>query len=390
MKITGYQIFRCDAGYCNACFLKILTDQGLVGWSEFGEHNGTPGIAAVISELADLIEGMDPASITRSASFLSAKTVQTQGGLSQQAIAAIVNALLDIKGKSLGVPVHALLGGTVRDRVPVYWSHALTYRMIHSELMGQSRVRTLEDVTRLGEEARSHGVRVLKAGMVDLRQSELVNFTQGFGGDGFVERNLDRAALDALVATMKALTTGTGGEVQVMLDINCHFTTEGYLAIVRALEDVDLFWIELDNFNPEALALIRAASRFPVASLEAVYHRKGLKPYLDRQAVDVAIVDAVWNGYLEAMRMADFAAAYDVNVAPHCYTAGGLGDIISAHFAAAIPNLRIMEYDYDQVPWKQEFLSHPLVLDGNEIAVPMGPGWGSEVNEAALRAHPPR
>jgi L-alanine-DL-glutamate epimerase-like enolase superfamily enzyme len=391
MKVSGYEIFCADAGYCNAWFLKLLTDEGLVGWSEFGEHSGTPGLAGIVRQLCDLVIGMDPTEITRIAAFLRGRTVQTLGGMSQHATAAIVNALFDIKGKSAGLPVHALFGGAVRMRVPVYWSHCTTYRMIFSEIMGTRPVRTLPDVTRLGEEVRARGIRAIKAGMVDLQGDVLVNFGQGFAnGPGFVDLNLEAGPLKAVVAMMEALRVGAGPDVQLLLDVNCHFTTEGYLRLVRALENLDLYWLELDIFDPAALATIRRAASFPIASLEAVYGRKGIRPYLDAQAADVAIVDVVWNGYLEACKMADLVAAYEVNVAPHCYTGGGLGDVMSTHFAAAIPNLRIMEYDFDEVPWKRDFLSHPLVLDNGDLIVPTGPGWGVEVNEAALRAHPPR
>ncbi len=87
--------------------------------------------------------------------------------------------------------------------------------------------------------------------------------------------------------------------------------------------------------------------------------------------------------------MADMAESYEVNVAPHNYCGGYLGDVMSAHFAAAVPNLRIMEHDVDDVPWKTEFLTSPPVIENGEMIVPQGPGWGTDVNEAAVRAHPP-
>ncbi len=88
--------------------------------------------------------------------------------------------------------------------------------------------------------------------------------------------------------------------------------------------------------------------------------------------------------------MAELAATYDVNVAPHNYCGGLLGDVMSAHFSAAVPNLRVVEYDVDDVPWKAEFLTKPPVVENGEMLVPQGPGWGTDINEAVVRAHPPR
>jgi L-alanine-DL-glutamate epimerase-like enolase superfamily enzyme len=90
------------------------------------------------------------------------------------------------------------------------------------------------------------------------------------------------------------------------------------------------------------------------------------------------------------MKMAAFAETYEVNVATHNYTGGLLGDVISAHFAAVVPNFRIGEWDQEDVPWKAEFLKAPLVVEGGELTVPQGPGWGVEVNEAFIRSRPPR
>ena len=87
--------------------------------------------------------------------------------------------------------------------------------------------------------------------------------------------------------------------------------------------------------------------------------------------------------------MAALCDAYEVNVASH-YFSGPLSAIICAHFAAVIPNLRISEYDVDEVPWKPKLLTHPPVIENGHFVVPSGPGWGTEVNEDELRAHAPK
>src|SRR5690242_11567747 len=147
MRVDHIETLHCDGGWRVFSFLKITTDTGLVGWSEFNECYGSRGLSAVIAGLAELITGHDPRLVTRLSSLLQARTRQVRGGIAQQAIAAIENALLDIKAKDLGVPVFDLFGGAVRDRLRLYWSHCGSYRLQHAGVIGAAPVRSLDDLT---------------------------------------------------------------------------------------------------------------------------------------------------------------------------------------------------------------------------------------------------
>jgi galactonate dehydratase len=126
MRIASIEIFHADAGWRTFSFLKIVTDDGVIGWSEYTEADGSRGLTGVIEGLAEGLIGQDPGPIQLISATLYHKTIQAPGGMNQRGIAAIENALLDIKGKALGVPVYTLFGGPVRTRVPVYWSHCGT------------------------------------------------------------------------------------------------------------------------------------------------------------------------------------------------------------------------------------------------------------------------
>ena len=159
------------------------------------------------------------------------------------------------------------------------------------------------------------------------------------------------------------------------------------MRVAEGLAHHDLFWVEIDTMDPAALALIRARGPHPVASCESLFHRRGFKDFLHRQAMDVAIVDVPWNGILESMKIASMAEAHEINVAPHNFY-GHLSTMMSAHFCAAVGNFRIMEIDIDDVPWKDDLVTvTPAIADGH-MTLPSGPGWGTEVNEDAIRAHP--
>ena len=147
--------------------------------------------------------------------------------------------------------------------------------------------------------------------------------------------------------------------------------------------------MEIDSFDPQALHYIRSRIPMPLASCESLYGRRGYRPFLEAQAADVAIIDAPWNGVAESLKIAAMADTYEVNVAPHNFY-GHLATMMNAHFCAVVPNFRIMEIDPDVVPWYDELVTVTPVLEHGFLRLPTGPGWGTEVNEAAVKAHPPR
>ena len=176
--------------------------------------------------------------------------------------------------------------------------------------------------------------------------------------------------------------------MDILLDLNFNAKTEGYLKILRAIEDHDIFWVEIDSRNPAALAHIRRASRHPISSCETLIGLGEFLPYFKAEAIDVAIVDTMWNGVWQSMKIAAAANAYEVNVAPHNFY-GHLCSMMSAHFAAATPNLRIMEIDIDRVAWDKDLFTHaPTIKDGHLI-LDETPGWGTEPNEDVLQNYPP-
>ena len=390
MKITRIDDLHADAGWRNFSFLRIETSDGIVGWSEYTEADGSRGLTAIIKGLADLVIGQDPHRIQYITSHLASRTIQAPGGVNQRAIAAIENALLDIKGKSLGVPVYDLLGGKVRDRLPVYFSHCGTYRVRNHTALGVPPLRTYDDVEKLGAEVKRRGFKALKTNILRLDTDAPTVYGAGFGRTaGHPELNAPREVLAAIRRTLQAFRDGAGPEMGLHLDTNYNFKTAGYLKVAHAVEPYDLAWLELDTWDPEGLALVRSAASCPIASLESVVHRRNFRPFLDAYSVDVAIIDVIWNGFHESLKIASMADAYEVNCAPHNYY-GHLSSAIGAHFSAAIPNFAVMEIDIDSAPWRDEFVAAVPPIENGEYVVPAGPGWGIEVNEAGIRKHPPK
>lgn len=387
MKIANLESLHCAAGSRVWSFLKLSTDDGLVGWSEYNDHElGSTALAAVIDGLGHRVLGEDPRRTGHLAALLHARTREAAGGLTQRAVAAILNASLDVKAKSLGVPVHALFGGAVRERIPLYWSHCGLSRIRMAEALGTPPLRDLADIEALGAEVAARGFRALKTNLMVAGDDGITLRLPAWGGDGFPALEPDPDLSRGVVEVLAAFRAGAGPRVGLMLDVNFNVKGEGIDRLARLLAPLELSWLEVDTEEPSTLGNPRRRMR--IASCETVYGARNYRAYFDARAVDVPIIDVVWNGLPEAVRIAGLADTYDLNVAPH-NCAGHLATFMSAHLAAAVPNLSIMEIDVDGVPWRDEvFTAAPRIEDG-AMVVPDGPGWGCEPDEAALRRHLP-
>lgn len=390
MKVAEIKTLRCDAGWRNYRFVKLTTDDGIVGWSEFDEGFGSPGVTSVIEQLGQRFIGQDIRNHERFFAEASALTRPAAGGVIGQGIGAIENAMLDAKAKSLGIPCYELLGGKIRDRVRVYWSHAPTWRINHPAFFPPA-ITDLGGVKKIGAEVRDRGFTACKTNIFIHDDGPVRAWRPGFGVPFYPELNVDRALIRNLTNHLQALREGTGPDVDILLDLNFNAKTEGYLKILRALEDMDMdmFWVEIDSHNPKALAYVRQHSRIPISSCETLIGLRQFLPYFQEQAMDVAIVDVPWNGAWQSMKIAALAEAHEVNVAPHNFY-GHLCTMMNAHFAAAVPNLRIMEVDIDRLAWDKELFSHEPEFENGHLIIPDRPGWGIDPVEEAILKYPPK
>jgi L-alanine-DL-glutamate epimerase-like enolase superfamily enzyme len=305
-----------------------------------------------------------------------------------EGLGAIENALLDAKAKALGVPCHALFGGRLRDRIPVYWSHCATWRINHPQFY-RPAITGLDGVRAIGSEVRDKGFTALKTNLFIYDDGVPRSWRPGFGVPFRPELNVDKKVLRNLHAHLEALRAGAGPDMELLLDLNFNAKTEGYLKILDEIADLDMLWVEIDSFSPEALGYIRRQSPHPISSCETLLGLREFLPYFREQAMDVAIIDAVWNGVWQSLKIAAAAEAFEVNIAPHNFY-GHLATMMSAHFAAAVPNLRIMEVDIDRLPWDHEIFTTAPEFEAGHLILPDSPGWGTEPDEEAIRAHPPR
>jgi L-alanine-DL-glutamate epimerase-like enolase superfamily enzyme len=386
MKISSVKVFHCDAGWRPWTFVKVETDSGLVGWGECSDSRNPLGIAGCVRDFEPLLVGEDPRPVERLYWDMLRAARQNLGGISHKAMAGIELALWDIKGKALGVPVYELFGGPLRDRMRLYWSHCGTTRARHGAALGLPPLRTYDDVVALGREVVARGFSALKTNIVIPGDPALTYFPGFDRGAGSTDGVVSVEVLDRIERLIGAFAEGVGPKVQIALDLNYNFRPEGAVKIGRLLESFNMQWIEFDTWDPRALLQIKESIPHSLASCESLVSTRQYRPFLELQAADTVIIDVPWNGFGQAYAVGQMADAYELTVAPHNYYSH-LADLHAIHLCAVLPNVKIMEIDIDDVAWKKDLVTQPPKIDDGHIAIPSGPGWGTDVNEEVLAEH---
>lgn len=387
MKITNIESFIVDAGWRPWIFVKIETDEGITGYGECSEGRNPFAVAGAIRDFTPLLIGRDPRAFEMRHWDLRRGSRQSPGGIVAKAMAGIDCALLDIKARALGISVVELFGGPTRERVRLYWSHCGTSRAQHPEFLDTPPLRSMTDVAALGREVVRKGYTALKTNILFPGDPASVHF-DGFGGPpGTTDGTADRALLDHIETLMGTFRDAVGPDVDLCLDLNFNFKPEACIRIAQVLEQFDLLWLEIDMYSPAAMQQITDATSTKICTGENLYYMRDYLPYFQQRSADVFMIDVPWNGFSQAKKVGELAEVFQYNVAPHNFYSH-LATHISTSLCAVLPNVRIMEIDVDDVPWKDELVTKPPVIEDGHIQVPTGPGWGTELNEEVALAHP--
>ena len=302
-----------------------------------------------------------------------------------KAIAGIELALWDVKAKALGVPVYELFGGPVRKRQRVYWSHCGSSRARNHALIGVPPIDSYEAITALGEEVTAKGFTALKTNVV-IPGEPAAGYGFGFGG-GPTDQNVPVEILRAIERQLAAFAEGVGDDVEIALDLNFHYKPEAAAKICAIAEQFPMLWVEIDMYEPQALRQIKDGTSVPITSGENLYGLRDYRPYFEARSMDNVMVDIPWNGYARSRDVAMLAESYELNIAPRNYYSH-LSSHIALHLCAVVPNVRIMEIDIDDVPWKDDLTGGAMHFEDGELAIPTAPGWGVDLDEDVARAHP--
>ncbi len=386
MKISGIETFVVDAGWRPWAFVKITTDEGVTGYGDCSDGRSPNGVVGTIEDLKPLLIGQDPRAFEMRFWDMIRGTRQSPGGIAAKAIAGIDCALIDIKAKALGISVVELFGGPTRDKVRVYWSHCGTTRARHPDILGTPPLRSMDDIANLGREVVNRGFTALKTNIVMPGDPATVWFGGFGGGTGTTDQVVSKQLLRHIETLIGTFRDAVGPDVDINLDLNFNFKPESAMRIAKVLEQFDLLWLEIDMYDPEAILQIKESTSTRICTGENLFYMREYIPYFERHAADVFMIDVPWNGFSQSKKVGDLAEVYQLNVAPHNYYSH-LASAISACLCAVLPNVRIMEIDIDDVPWKDDLVTvRPEIIDGY-YTIPTGPGWGTDLNEEVARDH---
>jgi galactonate dehydratase len=366
MKIVSSRTTVVGTPWRELVFLELTTDTGLTGVGELRMVNKTGTVVACIDELAPrYVIGSDPFDVEKLAWNVLRAEYGRAGEITQSTLAAFDVASWDLIGQSLGVPIWKLLGGRCRDRIPAYangWYQT---------------DRDPEKIAALARKVVERGYRAMKLDPFGHASAEL-------GPDG-------RRSAVAIVA---AVREAVGPDVQILIEMHGRFTAAEAIRVAALLEPHDPEWIEepVPPENPEATARVRAATRLPIATGERAHSTEDIRPYIERGLVDVVQVDLThYGGFLPMKRLAGWADAYSLLMAPH-NVCGPVGTMANVHFAVATPNYKILEHFNDFADaWVHELVDHPARVDASDgcFGVPDRPGLGLRLNHDACAGHPP-
>ncbi len=366
MKITRIEPILYDAGRCGVwCFVRVETDEGVTG---IGESSTTdPFMAAsVIARLAEWMAERDPSRIQEMWQQAYHRYFNVRGGnLLLCAISGIDHALWDIKGKVAGLPVYELLGGAVRDRVPVYVNH-----MFFGDGLAY-------EPAAWAERAAAAVARGFKAIKIDPY--------------GSLHDYATPAQLRHATAIVQAVRDAIGPDIELAVDSHARFAIGTAIRAGRALDGLDLLFFEepVPPENVDALRRVRQTLAMPLASGERVYTKWGFRALLEAQAVEVIQPDvAHCGGIFEARLIAAQAESHYVQVAPHNWY-GPVALAASLQLDACTPNLLIQEQPllHEETSAQRDLLATPLQIDDGALVVPRGAGLGITLNEEVLAAH---
>ncbi|MCX6049791.1 MAG: galactonate dehydratase [Chloroflexi bacterium] len=375
MKITKLETFLVKPRWL---FLKIHTDEGLVGLGEPILEGRALTVAQAVAEAGDYLIGQDPTRVMHHWQAIYKHAFYRGGPILSSALSGIEHALWDLAGKAAGVPVYKLFGGPLRDRIKVYKG------------VGGA---TVEDAVNNAKAAVALGFLALKTGVVSASAVGTVNYRarQEAGEEmppqqgiphrpariietpGFVGRVVDRFA---------AIREAVGNEIDIAIDFHGAVSPQTAMLLIKALEPYQPLFVEepVQCQNVDILADIARKTHLPIATGERIFTKWGFREILEKRAASILQPDiSHCGGIFEARLIAGMAESYYAAVAPHC-PLGPISLAAGLHLDASIPNFLAQEH----TTFGAGYLKDPFVFKDGYLELPTKPGLGIELDEEAM------
>lgn len=369
MKIVDIQTLVVNADLRNWVFVKVITDQdGLYGWGEGTLEWKTRAVVSAIDDFKPVLLGEDPRDIEQAVRRMMKFHFWQNGTIAMTAISAIEQALWDILGKSVGLPVWRLLGGKTHDRIKVYTHLGLGNAKAVYETFDKNAFvdRALEVVEK--------GYKAMKILFVP-----------------YCHYTSPNSSIRMVEETIGAVRQAVGEDVDIMIDFHGRpASTSLAVQYIKALEPSNPLFVE-EPIQPGDAAAMRDVMmkvNTPVATGERLINYKEFEQLFFHRAVNIIQPDLCHCGGLWMARKISAAAesAY-MGVAPH-NPAGPIAGAVSLHFDVSTPNFVIQEEMVGAVPWFNDVVKTPIKMIDGCWQIPEAPGLGVEVNEVEARKHP--
>jgi galactonate dehydratase len=366
MQVKQITPFLVDSGSSKTwLFVKIETDEGLVGWGEaYTQADRDRAIMAHLEEMGRHLIGRSPFAIKHFSSVMYLDYALRRPAMDfWSALSALEHALWDIVGKACGQPVYNLLGGPCRDRIRVYangWSEG---------------AKSPNELARAADKVVGRGFTALKF--------------DPFSNPWRTQIGRTEEAL--AVERVRAVRDAVGPKVEILVEVHRRLAPNEAIRMAHKLEQFEPFWYEepIDATDIDGLAEVRSRITLPVVTGEALYSKEQFAEVFARRAADILNPDVCnCGGILALKEIASAAEPWHVTVAPHNYNSTTVGLASTLHVSACIPNFLITEYFVNFEAAGRELARQPFEVKDSYIALPTAPGLGVELDEAWLARHP--
>src|SRR5438874_5100763 len=352
-------------------FVQVGTDGGLTGWGETTTYPGTIAnrtIVAALTELDSFLRGADPTAIEALwHTVLRAFTYVGTRGATTAMLSGIDIALWDIKGQALGVPIYELLGGAVREDIPLY---------THFQY-----ARTVEQMVHNAAAEVARGSRAIK--------TDPFMAAGGLSNVRYVEGQLERSIENTGVAMIEGIRAAVGPDIEVLVDAHALYNVPTAIRLANRLAPCDITWFE-EPCPPEsydALEQVRAQIPTRISVGERLYTRFEFLPVLNRHLTDYVMPDVTWTGGIsELKKIATLAETFYVPVSPHD-ASGPVNVMAGAQVMLSVPNFYRLEARRVRMDFYNAFIEEPLRVRDGALVVPRVPGLGVRLDLGYLEHH---
>ncbi len=384
MKIKNIKVYNYTAGWREWSFIKIENDKKICGWAECTDtFKNLNGFCGILKDFKSLILGEDPLNIERIIWKLKAKSKSSPGSLIQRVISAVENALWDIKAKNVQKPVYELFGKRKRKEMEIYWSHCGTTRVRSPELLNKPPITSLKSVKNFCKEINKTDFKVIKTNLAIFKNGPQIYMP----GHVFTFENpnlkLKKNILNEIINWIKELNTHLNKDIYIAVDLNFNFHTKDLIKIASSLKNFRIKWLEIDCRSPKMLVDLKKTTKIPIITGETIMEFIHMKEFIDQKCANYFSIDLPWNGLAESIKISKYCKQKNYEITTHNYN-GFLGTLMSANFAAMVPNFFIGELDFDEADGVEKIFTDKPLINGRYLKIPSKPGWGCELIEKEI------